>query len=217
MIVLGLTGSIAMGKSTAAAMFRRLGVPVYDADRAVHRLLGKGGAAVTPVATAFPGVVVDGAIDRRLLGERVFGNAAALRELERILHPLVLRERQRFLRAARLQGRRLVVLDIPLLFETGGERACDAVAVVSAPASLQQARLLQRPGMSPERIAGVMRRQMPDKEKRRRADFIIPTGLGKATTYATIRGIVSTLLVGRRERCRNYYKLRALDATSRNM
>jgi dephospho-CoA kinase len=217
MIVLGLTGSIAMGKSTVAAMFRRLGVPVYDADRAVHRLLGKGGAAVTPVATAFPGVVVDGAIDRRRLGERVFGNADALRELERILHPLVLRERQRFLRAARLQERRLVVLDIPLLFETGGERACDAVAVVSAPASLQQARLLQRPGMSPERIAGVMRRQMPDKEKRRRADFIILTGLGKATTYATIRGIVSTLLGGRRERCRNYYKLRALDATSRNM
>jgi dephospho-CoA kinase len=172
---------------------------------------------VKPVATAFPGVVVDGAIDRRLLGERVFGNAAALRELERILHPLVMRERQRFLRAARLQGRRLVVLDIPLLFETGGERACDAVAVVSAPASLQEARLLQRPGMSRERVAGVMRRQMPDKEKRRRADFIIPTGLGKATTYATIRGIVSTLLVGRRERCRNYYKLRALDATSRNM
>jgi dephospho-CoA kinase len=209
MIVLGLTGSIAMGKSTAAAMFRRLGVPVYDADRAVHRLLGKGGAAVTPVATTFPGVVVDGTIDRRLLGERVFGNAAALRELERILHPLVLRERQRFLRAARLQGRRLVVLDIPLLFETGGERACDAVAVVSAPASLQQARLLQRPGMSPERIAGVMRRQMPDKEKRRRADFIIPTGLGKASTYATIRGIVSTLLGERRRRRRSYYKLRS--------
>ena len=212
MIVLGLTGSIAMGKSTAAAMFRRLGVPVHDADRVVHRLLGKGGAAVPLVAAAFPGVVVEGAIDRQLLGARVFGNAATLRELERILHPLVARERRRFLRAARLQGRRLVVLDIPLLFETGGERACDAVAVVSAPAFLQYARLLRRPGTSPERITTVMRRQMPDEEKRRRADFIIPTGLGKAATYAAIRNIVSTLLGGRRGRYPRYYTLRSLDA-----
>src|SRR5512132_333920 len=217
MMVLGLTGSIAMGKSTAAAMFRRLGVPVYDADRAVHRLLGKGGAAVSPVAGAFPGVVVEGEVDRRLLAARVFGDAAALRELEGILHPLVARERRRFLRAARRQGRRLVVLDIPLLFETGGERDCDAVAVVSAPASLQYARLLQRPGMSPERIAGIMRRQMPDEEKRRRADFVIPTGLGKASSYATIRGIVSKLLAGQRQRVRNTYKLRSLDATKHNM
>jgi dephospho-CoA kinase len=217
MIVLGLTGSIAMGKSTAAAMFRRLGVPVYDADRAVHRLLGKEGAAVPLVAAAFPGVVVEGAVDRRLLGARVFGNAAALRELERILHPLVMRERQRFLRAARLQGRRLVVLDIPLLFETGGERACDAVVVVSAPTSLQYARLLQRPGMNPERIATIMRRQMPDEEKRRRADFVIPTGLGKAPTYAMIRDIVSTLLGGQRQRRPYHYKLRYLDSKRRKM
>jgi dephospho-CoA kinase len=217
MIVLGLTGSIAMGKSTAAAMFRRLGVPVYDADRAVHRLLGKGGAAVPLVAAVFPGVVVEDAIDRRLLGARVFGNAAALRELERILHPFVARERQRFLRTARLQGRRLVVLDIPLLFETGSERACDAVVVVSAPTSLQYARLLQRPGMSPERIATIMRRQMPDEEKRRRADFVIPTGLGKASTYAMIRDIVSTLLGGQRQRRLYHYKLRCLDSKRRKM
>jgi dephospho-CoA kinase len=217
MIVLGLTGSIAMGKSTAAAMFRRLGVPVYDADRTVHRLLSEGGAAVPLVAAAFPGVVVEGAIDRQLLGARVFGNAATLHELEHILHPLVARERQRFLRAARLQGRRLVVLDIPLLFETGGERMCDAVAVVSAPAPLQYARLLQRPGMSPEQIAMVMRRQMPDEEKRRRADFIIPTGLGKAPTYAMIRDIVSTLLGGQRGKYSRYYKLRSLDAKRCNM
>lgn len=217
MMVLGLTGSIAMGKSTAAAMFRRLGVPVYDADRAVHRLLGKGGAAVSPVAGAFPGVVVEGEVDRRLLAARVFGDAAALRELEGILHPLVARERRRFLRAARRHGRRLVVLDIPLLFETGGERDCDAVAVVSAPASLQYARLLRRPGMSPERIAGIMRRQMPDEEKRRRADFIIPTGLGKASSYAMIRDIVAKLLAGQRQRVRDTYKLRSLDAIKHNM
>ena len=217
MIVLGLTGSIAMGKSTAAAMFRRLGVPVYDADRAVHCLLSRGGAAVLPVAAAFPGVVVEGAIDRRLLAARVFGDTGALRELEGILHPLVARERRRFLHAARRQGRRLVVLDIPLLFETGGERTCDAVAVVSAAASVQYARLLRRPGMSAERIATIMRRQMPDKEKRRRADFIIPTGLGKAMTYAAIRGIVAKLLGGqRRERC-HYHKLRLLDTGRRKM
>jgi dephospho-CoA kinase len=217
MMVLGLTGSITMGKSTAAAMFRRLGVPVYDADRAVHRLLAKGGAAVSAVADEFPGVVVEGEIDRRLLAARVFGDAAALRELEGILHPLVARERQKFLGRARRERQPLVVLDIPLLFETGGERDCDAVAVVSAPASLQYARLLRRPGMSPERIAGIMRRQMPDAEKRRRADFVIPTGLGKASTYATIRDIVSSLLAGQRRKVRNPYKLRSLDATKRKM
>lgn len=217
MIVLGLTGSIAMGKSTAAAMFRRLGVPVYDADRAVHRLLSKGGAAVSPVAAAFPGIMVEGEIDRRLLGARVFGNSAALRKLEGILHPLVARERQRFLHAARRQGRRLVVLDIPLLFETGGERACDAVAVVSAAASLQHARLLRRPGMSAERIATIMRRQMPDEEKRRRADFIIPTGLGKATTCAAIREIIAKLRSGQRRTRRHHHKLRFLDIRKRKM
>jgi dephospho-CoA kinase len=182
-----------MGKSTAAAMFRRLGVPVYDADRAVHRLMERGGLAVPMIAAAFPGVIQNGAVDRRALGARVFDNAAALAELEGILHPLVARQRQAFLRRARSQHRPLVVLDIPLLFETGGERLCDAVVVVSAPASLQYARLWRR-GMSRERIEAILGRQMPDAEKRRRADFVIPTGRGKGATYEAIRRLVSTLL-----------------------
>ena len=194
MIVLGLTGSIAMGKSTAAAMFRRLGVPVYDADRAVHRLMDHGGLALPIVEAAFPGVVERGAVDRRALGARVFGDAEALGGLERILHPLVARERRKFLGRARRRRQPLVVLDIPLLFETGGERLCDLVAVVSAPPSVQLARLRRRPGMTPERIAAILRRQMPDAEKRRRADFVIPTGRGKDATYAAIRRLVSELL-----------------------
>lgn len=194
MIVLGLTGSIAMGKSTAAAMFRRLVVPVYDADRAVHRLMDPGGLAVPMVEAAFPGVVERGAVDRRALGARVFGDAEALGGLERILHPLVARERRKFLGRARRRRQPLVVIDIPLLFETGGERLCDLVAVVSAPASVQLARLRRRPGMTPERIAAILRRQMPDAEKRRRADFVIPTGRGKQATHAAIRRLVSELL-----------------------
>jgi dephospho-CoA kinase len=182
-----------MGKSTAAAMFRRLGVPVYDADRAVHRLMERGGLAVPMIAARFPDVIRNGAVDRRALGARVFDDTAALAELEGILHPLVARQRQGFLRRAKAERRPLVVLDIPLLFETGGERLCDAVAVVSAPASLQYARLRRR-GMSCERIEAILRRQMPDAEKRRRADFVIPTGRGKGATYEAIRRLVSTLL-----------------------
>jgi dephospho-CoA kinase len=216
MIVLGLTGSIAMGKSTAATMFRRLGVPVYDADRAVHRLMAKGGLAVPLIAAAFPGVVKDGAVDRRALGARVFGHPDALERLEHILHPLVAGEHQKFLRRARWQRRPLVVLDIPLLFETRGERACDAVVVVSAPPWLQYARLRRRHGMSREQIAAILRRQMPDAEKRRRADFIIPTGLGKGATYTAIWNVVSTLLRRQEQRQVNH-KWCHLDRARRNM
>jgi dephospho-CoA kinase len=193
LIVLGLTGSIAMGKSTAAAMFRRLGIPVYDADREVHRLLARNGAAVPLIERVFSGVVADGAVDRARLGARVFGNAQALRRLEGILHPLVSARRRSFLRTAARQRRRLVVLDIPLLFETGGDLMCDAVAVVSAPRFLQEIRLLRRPGMDRARLSAIARRQMPDAEKRRRADFVIPSGLGRAPTFASIRRIVHTL------------------------
>lgn len=190
MVVLGLTGSIAMGKSTAAAMFRDLGVPVYDADRAVHAVLGPGGAAVAAVGEALPGVVRDGAIDREAVARRVFGDGAALRRLEAIVHPLVQAEKARFL--ARCSRRRtpLVVLDIPLLFETGGEAGCDAVAVVSAPAFVQVQRLRARAGMDAARIAAVLARQMPDAEKRRRADYVIPSGLGRAFTRRAIAAIV---------------------------
>lgn len=193
MIVLGLTGSIAMGKSTAAAMFRRLGVAVDDADRTVHRLLAPGGAAVAAIARAFPGVVVAGAVDRPALGTRVFGDDGALRDLEAILHPLVRDRRLAFLAAERRRGARLAVVDIPLLFETGAERGCDAVAVVSAPAFLQRQRLERRPGMTPARIAAILGRQMPDGEKRRRADYVIPSGLGRAVAFEAVRRIAADL------------------------
>lgn len=193
MIVLGLTGSIAMGKSTAAAMFRALGVPVFDADAAVHRLLGRGGEAVAAVAAAFPGVVVEGAIDRRALAARVFGDGAALARLEAVLHPAVARARRRFLGRCRRRKVPVVVLDIPLLFETGGERYCDLVAVVSAPRLVQEQRLLRRPGMDRARLAAIRARQMPDHAKRRRADAVIPSGLGKAVTRRAIAAIVAAL------------------------
>jgi len=203
MRVLGLTGSIGMGKSTAAAALRRLGVPVHDADAAVHRLLGKGGAAVARVEAAFPGVVRGGAVDRHELGRRVFGDPAALARLEAILHPLVQHMSRRFLRRARAARRRLVVLDIPLLFETGGQSRCDAVVVVSAPRFVQRPRVLKRPGMTAERLAGVEARQMPDAEKRRRADAMVPTGLDRRSALRALRRALKLARRGklRRGRC----------------
>jgi dephospho-CoA kinase len=203
MIVLGLTGSIGMGKSTAAAMFRRIGVPLFDADRAVHRLLAPGGAAVAPVTAAFPGSAnAKGGIDHALLGGRVFGDAAALRRLEGILHPLVRKEERGFLALARARGAPLVVLDIPLLFETGGAGRCDYVAVVSAPGFLQRQRVIRRPGMSESRYAAILARQMPDLEKRRRADFVVPTGLGKNVSLRRLGAIVR--LLGNARDCAGY-------------
>jgi dephospho-CoA kinase len=193
MIVVGLTGSIGMGKSTAAALLRRLGVPVHDADAAVHRLLGRGGAAVKAVAAAFPGTARKAGIDRAALGRRVFGDAASLRRLEEILHPLVRADTDRFLRGMAARRVPLVVLDIPLLFESGGARRCDAVIVVSAPAFLQRARVLARPGMSEARLAAILAKQMPDGEKRRRADFVVPTGLGRRLTLRRLAEIVRVL------------------------
>jgi dephospho-CoA kinase len=194
MIVLGLTGSVGMGKSTAAAMFRRLGVPVHDSDAAVHRALGPRGAAVASVEAAFPGTRRrDGAIDRGELGRRVFGDRSALSRLERILHPLVRQSQDRFLREARARRLPLVVLDIPLLFETGGERRCDKVVVVSAPAWVQRARVMARPGMTEERFRAILAKQMPDAAKRRRADYIVPSGLGRAVTFRRLRAIVREL------------------------
>jgi dephospho-CoA kinase len=190
MFVLGLTGSIGMGKSTAATMLRRLGVPVHDADAAVHRLLGRNGAAVAKVEAEFPGTAGPDGIDRAALGRRVFGDAAALRRLERILHPMVRADTARFLRRARARRAPLVVLDIPLLFETRGERRCDAIIVVSAPAFLQRARVLGRPGMSAARFAAILAKQMPDREKRRHADFVVPTGLGRRETLRRLAEIV---------------------------
>lgn len=193
MIVLGLTGSIGMGKTTAAAVLRRLGVPVHDADAAVHRLLARGGRAAAAVAAAFPEAVREGAVDRKALGRAVFADAAALRRLEAILHPLVRAAERRFLGRQRAARARLVVLDVPLLFETGGERRCDATLVVSAPPFVQAARVLRRPGMTPATFAAIAARQMPDREKRRRADFTLPTGLGRRESLRGLRRIVTVL------------------------
>lgn len=179
MRILGLTGSIGMGKSTAAAMLARLGLPVHDADATVHRLLGKGGAAVAPIEAAFPAVVRDGAVDRQELGRRVFGQPAELRRLEAILHPLVRRAETEFLKRQARRRAALVVLDIPLLFETGGDRRCDGVVVVSCPAFLQAQRVLRRPGMTSARLAAIRAQQMPDHRKRLRADWVVPTGAGR--------------------------------------
>lgn len=191
--MLGLTGSIGMGKSTAAAMLRGMGLAVHDADAAVHRLMGPGGRAVPAIAEAFPEAVADGAVDRRALGQRVFADAAALKRLEAILHPMVRAEAHRFVDTRRYRGDDLVVLDIPLLFETGGERLCDAVATVSAPRFVQEARVLARPGMTPEKLAGIRAQQLPDAQKRRRADFVVPTGLGRLHTLRSLRRVVKIL------------------------
>ena len=196
MKILGLTGGVGMGKSTAAAMLRRMGVPVYDADAAVHRMMGKGGIAVAAVAAAFPGVVKDGAIDRATLGSRVFGDPAAMKRLEAIIHPLVRRDEDRFLGEMRRWRAKLVVMDVPLLFESGRERRYDGTIVVAAPEFLRRARVLARPGMTAARLAAIMAKQMPDAEKRRRADIVVPSGLGRALTWRRLRSAIERL--GRR-------------------
>lgn len=193
MIILGLTGSIGMGKSTAARQLRRLGVPVYDADAAVHRLLVKGGAAVGAIERAFPQVICDGAVDRRRLGARVFGDAAGLACLEAILHPLVRRQERQFVERARRRRLRIVALDVPLLFEAGGAGRVDAVAVVTCPAFLQKQRVLARPGMTSGKLAAIVGHQMPDWQKRRRADFIIPTGIGFRPALRKLQSAVTLL------------------------
>jgi dephospho-CoA kinase len=200
MVIIGLTGSIAMGKSATAQMFRRLGVPVHDSDAEVHKLMGLKGAALRAVEDAFPGVVVAGKVDRPALGARVFGKPEELQKLEAILHPLVAASRRKFLRRHMLRGTRVVVFDIPLLYEVGADGLCDAVAVVSAPKFLQRQRVLRRPGMSADRLAAILARQMPDADKRRRADFVVPTGLGRAETLRHIKQIVAlaNFMVGRK-------------------
>ncbi len=196
MIIIGLTGSVAMGKSAAARAFRRLGVPVHDADAAVRRLLGPGGAALAPVAKAFPGAVKNGAaaraeIDRAELARRVFADPDALGRLEAILHPLVRRRTRAFLAACARRREPVVVLDVPLLFETGGDRNCDVVVAVSAPAFLQARRFLRRPGMTAARLAATLARQTPDGDKRRRADIVIRTGLDRGFSFAAVAAIVA--------------------------
>ncbi len=193
MILLGLTGSIGMGKSTVKQMFDDLGVPTYDADAGVHEAYAKGGTAVAPVEAAFPGVVVDGAVDREKLSARVVGDKAALKHLESIVHPIVAEARQGFLERARAAGAPFVVLDIPLLFETGGQKAVDKIAVVSAPADVQRERVLARPGMTEDKFENILARQTPDAEKRAGADFVIDTSGPKEDTRRQVRRIAEIL------------------------
>ncbi len=199
-LILGLTGSIGMGKSETARMFLAEGVPVFDADAAVHALMSAGGAAVAPVEAAFPGVVRDGAVDRKLLGARVFNDPEALRRLEAIIHPLVRRMEQDFVADAAARGAPIVVLDIPLLLETGGEGRCDKVVVVTASPEVQKARVLARPGMTEERLAAILAKQMPDAEKRKRADYVIHTEFGLEEARREVRQLIATLMK-EREAC----------------
>lgn len=189
--LLGLTGSIGMGKSTVAAMFADLGVPVFDADAEVHHLQQPGGAMLSAIEAAFPGTVGPEGLDRQALGARVFGNASELARLEAIVHPAVARSRADFLAAH--ADKPLVVLDIPLLFEKGGWDRVNAVAVVSAPPEVQRARVLARPGMTPERFEDILSRQLPDAEKRARADHIILTGGSLEETRAAVAALVACL------------------------
>ncbi len=198
--VIGLTGSIGMGKSTAAAMLREAGLPVFDADAEVHRLMARGGAAVAAIDAAFPGTVFDGAVNRRALGDRVFADTSKLRQLERIVHPMVGRAERAFLRRAARERRRAVVRDVPLLFETGGEKRCDWTVVVSAPAHIQAARVLARPGVTRELLESVRAKQTPDAEKRKRADVAIPTGAGRRLTRNRLKAMLRRRIGKRRKR-----------------
>jgi dephospho-CoA kinase len=193
MIVLGLTGSIGMGKSTVAKMFAEGGTPVFESDAAVHRLYAAGGAAVAPVAAAFPGVVRNGAIDRAALSAKVLGDQEALKRLESIVHPLVRQAQANFLAEQRIAGTPVVVLDIPLLFESTGAKTVDRIVVVSAPPELQRARVLARPNMTEEKFKRLLARQTPDAEKRARADFVIDTGGSFDATRAQVRAVLDAL------------------------
>lgn len=193
MKVIGLTGGIGMGKSTAAAVFRRAGIPVFDADLSVHRLQAPGGRAIRAIAEAFPGTVTDGVLDRTRLRAVALRDPDALTRLEKILHPMVQADERAFLARARRAGHRLAVLDIPLLFETGGERRVDRVVVVSAPRSVQEHRVSLRRKMSREDAAAVIARQMPDAEKRRRADIVISTGLSRHHALRALRRAIAEL------------------------
>ena len=188
MFILGLTGSIGMGKSTTAKMFAEEGVPVYDADAAVHRLYE--GEATRAIEAAFPGTTANGKVDRDKLAKSVLGDTAAIKRLEGIVHPLVHQARERFIGEAERSGATVVVLDIPLLFETKGDARCDAVVVVSAPAEMQKTRAFERPGMSEQKLMAIMANQVPDADKRARADFVVDTSQGFEHARAQVRDIL---------------------------
>ena len=191
MFILGLTGSIGMGKTATAAMFADEGVPVHDADAVVHRLYE--GEATPLIEAAFPGTTSGGKVDRGKLGERVLGDKEAIARLEQIVHPLVTKARERFVADAERSGAKVAVLDVPLLFETGGDKRCDAVVVVSAPADVQRPRSFERPGMSEDKLSAILAKQMPDAEKRSRADFVVDTSKGFDFARAQVREILKAV------------------------
>ena len=193
MIVLGVTGSIAMGKSTVSTMLSHLSNPIHDADKTVHELLSVNGKAYYEIAESFPGAIQVNGVDRTKLGEEVFGTPEQLKQLEDTLHPLVREARNKFVKQQSRYKSRLVILDVPLLYEIGGDKDCDKVLVVSAPYYIQRQRALARQGMTQTKFDDILKRQLPDHEKRRRADFIVPTGLGKAYTYRALQRLMLDL------------------------
>ena len=193
MRILGLTGSIGMGKSTTAAMFREAGIPVYDADAAVHEAYAVGGVAVGPVGEAFPGVVKDGKVDREALRQAVLGKPEQMAKLNGIVHPLIGAARSDVFEKARAAGADMIIMDVPLIFETGGQKNMDAVIVVSAPAEMQRDRVLAREGMTPERLEQILSQQTPDAEKRARADYVVDTGQGLEPARAQVTTIIEDL------------------------
>jgi dephospho-CoA kinase len=191
MFILGLTGSIGMGKSTTANFFAEAGVPVYDADAVVHWLYD--GEAVLAIEAAFPGTTANGKVDRSRLADHLAAHSSDFKKLEKIVHPQVAAARERFLSEARQRGAPVVVLDIPLLYETGGEKLCDAIVVASAPAKIQRQRAFERPGMTDERFEAILAKQVPDAEKRRRADFVVDSSKGLDAARAQVRDILARL------------------------
>jgi dephospho-CoA kinase len=200
MLIIGITGSIAMGKSTAASMLSKLNIPIHDADKTVHQLFRKNGGAYNSIAKIFPETIGKNGVDRIRLGREVFGNPDRLAQLENIVHPLVSNARDKFIQGHRRRKSKLVILDVPLLYETGGDKGCDKVMVVSAPAFLQKQRALSRPNMSLKKFSDILSHQMPNSEKCKRADYVVQTGLGKAYTYCALKGIIYKL------RTKNTYK-----------
>ena len=193
MLIVGLTGSIGMGKSETANLFKDAGVPVFDADATVHKLQAKGGKALPFIRAAFPGVITDGVLNREALGKIIFADAQAKKKLEAIMHPMVAHARTQFFKAAEETGAPFVVLDIPLLFETGGDKACHKVIVVSAPEDIQRARVLERPGMTAEKFEQILAKQTPDMVKRSQADYIIETDKGLEDARARVAEITNDL------------------------
>ena len=193
MLLVGLTGSIGMGKSTVGDMFRKLGIPVYDADAEIHKLYARGGAGVEPIRAAFPDAVVDDQVDRQRLSKLVVGNDAEIERLEKVIHPLLAEGRAAFFEKAEKEGHTLVVLDIPLIFETGGEGRVHKIVVVSAPDHVQRERVLARPDMMEEKFEAILARQVPDAVKREKADFVINTDCSKEETFAQVKKLVEQL------------------------